>query len=234
MKVTTRASIIAATDSEVATLQASLAVLIGKEHKKERGAVNRKIFALLNESTYVEAVKAGLAEDRAKAAAADEAAHAAKLEKETEKGVSTWGQQPGAEETDSELTLRIYWRNQVEGLFDEYAKTFEHSLVTTLGYDIPEKMRSLLVHDHADSNDGTVSRVLAVDLGCGTGLAGAALRSHCRGQLIGCDLSRKMVAEARKKQGVFDELEACDCIAYLQRRVAPASADLIVAADVLL
>lgn len=36
------------------------------------------------------------------------------------------------------------------------------------------------------------------------------------------------------QSGVFDELEACDCVAYLQRRVQPSSADLIVAADVLL
>ena len=48
------------------------------------------------------------------------------------------------------------------------------------------------------------------------------------------DLSHRMVEQARKKPGIFDELEACDCVAYLQRRITPASADLIVAADVII
>ena len=43
-----------------------------------------------------------------------------------------------------------------------------------------------------------------------------------------------MVDYARRKSGVFDALEACDCVAFLQRRVEPSTADLIVAADVLL
>ena len=95
------------------------------------------------------------------------------------------------------------------------------------------EIEAMLARDHA-AQDGSVSRHLAVDPGCGTGLVGAALRSRCHGRLTGCDLSGQMVEEARKKLGVFDELEACDCVAYLRRRVARASADLLVAADVLI
>jgi predicted TPR repeat methyltransferase len=136
-------------------------------------------------------------------------------------------------ETDAERTLRIYWRNQVEGLFDEYAATFEDSLVQKLGYTVPAQMEATLARDHA-AEDGSVSRHLAVDLGCGTGLVGAALRSRCHGRLLGCDLSGLMVEEARKKLGVFDGLEACDCVAFLRRRVERGSADLLLAADVLI
>lgn len=136
-------------------------------------------------------------------------------------------------ETDTERTLRIYWRNQVEGLFDEYAATFEDSLVQKLGYTVPAQMEAMLARDHA-AEDGSVSRHLAIDLGCGTGLAGAALRSRCHGRLLGCDLSGLMVEEARKKVGVFDGLEACDCVAFLRRRIERRSADLLVAADVLI
>ena len=96
-----------------------------------------------------------------------------------------------APETDTERTLRIYWRNQVEGLFDEYAATFEDSLVRKLGYTVPAQIEAMLARDHA-AEDGSVSRHLAVDLGCGTGLAGAALRSRCHGRLLGCDLSGLM------------------------------------------
>mmetsp|Transcript_14588 Transcript_14588/g.36232 ORF Transcript_14588/g.36232 Transcript_14588/m.36232 type:complete len:226 (+) Transcript_14588:72-749(+) len=138
-----------------------------------------------------------------------------------------------APETDTERTLRIYWRNQVEGLFDEYAATFEDSLVRQLGYDVPAQMEALLAREHADEQ-GRVSRQLAVDLGCGTGLAGAALRGRCHGRLLGCDLSAMMVEEARKKVGVYDGLEVCDCVAFLRRRVEPGSADLLLAADVLI
>ena len=136
-------------------------------------------------------------------------------------------------ETEAERTLRIYWRNQVEGLFDEYAATFEDSLVRKLGYTVPAQIEATLTRDHA-GEDGSVSRHLAVDLGCGTGLVGAALRSRCRGRLVGCDLSSGMVAEARKKQDVFDALEASDCVAFLRRRIECGSADLIAAADVLI
>ena len=42
-------------------------------------------------------------------------------------------------ETETERTLRIYWRNQIEDLFDEYAPTFEDSLVRKLGYTVPAR-----------------------------------------------------------------------------------------------
>ena len=42
-----------------------------------------------------------------------------------------------------------------------------------------------------------------------------------------------MLLVAKKKEGVYDSLAACDCVAYLHRNVKPATADLIIAADVL-
>lgn len=213
--------VIAATEAKVTTLKLLLLSLEGKAQKKERARVNKDIYHLENDESYVAAVKERLLEVRHEAAAADDAAHAAKLQAQ-EQAAGKWAR-AGCAETESERTLRIYWRNQVEGLFDEYAPTFEQSLVVNLGYDVPEKLEALLARDYAHE-DGSVSRHLAVDLGCGTGLAGAQLRGRCRGRLIGCDLSSRMVREARKKAGVFDELEACDCVAYLQRRVEASSA----------
>ena len=224
--------VIAETEAKIAALKLRLPSLDGKEHKKERTVLNKEIYKLENDELYVAALKAAKAVNQAEAKAADDAAHAEQLAKEEAAARSKWAK-AGCAETDSERTLRIYWRNQVEGLFDEYAPTFEHSLVQTLGYDVPEKLEAALALEHADA-DGMVSRRLAIDLGCGTGLAGAQLRSRCTGRLIGCDLSRRMVDYARRKSGVFDALEACDCVAFLQRRVEPSTADLIVAADVLL
>ncbi len=67
----------------------------------------------------------------------------------------------------------------------------------------------------------------AVDLGCGTGLMGAALRSRVT-RLEGWDISAAMLQKARAR-GIYDRLGRADLHAL---RLDPASADLVVAADV--
>lgn len=133
-----------------------------------------------------------------------------------------------AEETPAQRTKRLHFAACVEDLFDDYAPNFEQSLVKELGYDVPAVLEAALT---AISGDSTLSSSLAVDLGCGTGLAGVALRRHISGRLIGCDLSRRMLSRAAKK-GCYAQLEALDCVAFLERHVATGAADLIVAADV--
>src|SRR6202035_8084 len=72
--------------------------------------------------------------------------------------------------------------------------------------------------------------VSALDLGCGTGLMGAELRSHTD-RLAGVDLSAAMIAKARER-GFYDRLVVGDAAAMLGRE-PPGSSDLIVAADAL-
>ena len=109
----------------------------------------------------------------------------------------------------------------VEMLFDQYAPRFERSLVEKLGYRGPE----LLMQALAGAGGAPAGRVL--DLGCGTGLMGEALRPHCH-WLEGIDISAGMLAEAEAK-GLYDKLEKAD-IAGLDLSGEPY--DLIVAADV--
>ena len=76
----------------------------------------------------------------------------------------------------------------------------------SLGYDIPaeivhELQRDAAQRDAAAAASSTISHTLAVDLGCGTGLAGAAMRPFCQGKLLGCDLSSGMLRLAKKKRG---------------------------------
>lgn len=129
---------------------------------------------------------------------------------------------------------RMHFASCVEEMFDEYAPTFEKSLVQDLHYNVYNDLPRL-IEDVLQTTGQPFSTKLAVDLGCGTGLAGAALRSRCTGRLVGCDLSKKMIAVAKKKDKVYDVLEACDAIAFLHRRLngCGRQADLIVAADVL-
>ena len=70
----------------------------------------------------------------------------------------------------------------------------------------------------------------ALDLGCGTGLAGVAFRD-CVERLEGIDLSPGMVAEARAK-GIYDALHVGEVVAHL-KAATDRQFDLILAADVL-
>jgi predicted TPR repeat methyltransferase len=106
----------------------------------------------------------------------------------------------------------------VETLFDQYADTFDDALVDRLGYRAPGLLRAALAGRQFER---------AIDLGCGTGLAGAAFRP-VTGWLEGCDLSAGMLAQAQAK-GVYDRLFKADLAAL---EIGPQRYDLIIAADV--
>jgi predicted TPR repeat methyltransferase len=113
----------------------------------------------------------------------------------------------------------------VRTLFDQYAPRFDRAL-EDLGYRAPALLRDAMVAEARGRRFGTM-----LDLGCGTGLAGAAFRPHLD-WLVGVDLSSKMIEEARRK-GVYDVLTVGDIARFLSQQLAAnASADLVIAADV--
>ncbi|MEM9761999.1 MAG: methyltransferase domain-containing protein [Pseudomonadota bacterium] len=111
----------------------------------------------------------------------------------------------------------------VTTLFNQHAGKFEASLVGRLGYDIPRIMAEALAETRPDGF------AHGVDLGCGTGLQGAALHGQVT-RLDGLDLARKMLQIASEK-GVYDELYVGDVTVFL-RKAAPGTYDLAVASDV--
>lgn len=112
----------------------------------------------------------------------------------------------------------------IRGLFDSYAKRFDQHLLETLGYQAP---RLLLEALHPLIGAGR--RLDVLDLGCGTGIFGAAIRPHAA-RLVGVDLSPAMLAQARNKS-IYDELIEADIVDYMSS--APtASFDLVSATDV--
>jgi len=118
-------------------------------------------------------------------------------------------------------------RSYVRDLFDGYAENFDHSLVEQLQYNVPG-----LLKDACLAVVGPQCRFRrAADLGCGTGLAGAQFRGLVE-QLVGVDLSVKMVAKAAA-QGIYDQLTCSDIADFLATGTGP-DFDLIVAADVLI
>ena len=113
----------------------------------------------------------------------------------------------------------------VAKLFDDYADRFDSHLVQVLRYDIPAKIANLL----GPHSDPSRARWDVLDLGCGTGLVGAAIAPYTR-TLVGVDLSPGMLAKARAG-GRYARLEQSDLHAMMQREPS-ASYDLVTAADV--
>ena len=114
----------------------------------------------------------------------------------------------------------------IRSLFDGYAPGFEDSLVGRLGYRGPDLLVDALARAAPLTTFNSV-----LDLGCGTGLAGAAIRPHAK-RLTGVDLSPRMLDSARAK-GVYDRVVEAECMTFLREEaVAGAQHDLILAADV--
>jgi len=118
----------------------------------------------------------------------------------------------------------------VRTLFDQYAPRFDAALTERLGYRGPAILRDAIAA--ACAAEGRPLRFdAALDLGCGTGLAGAALRPFVD-RLTGVDLSERMVALAREKK-IYDRLATGDLMAFLQAEAGEQRRyGLIVAADV--
>ena len=113
----------------------------------------------------------------------------------------------------------------VRDLFDGYAARFDAQLEGRLAYRTPALLAALV--EAAGIAPDASRRVL--DLGCGTGLSGLALKPFAK-RMVGLDLAPRMLAEARKR-GIYDALEEADLLEWLPRHGA--AFDLVAAADVL-
>eukprot|EP00941_MAST-03F_sp_MAST-3F-sp1_P004251 g4251.t1 len=110
--------------------------------------------------------------------------------------------------------------------FDEFADTFEATLVEKLQYRAPELIGNALAAALAENKDRKFD---IIDFGCGSGLIGPVVQKYKK-TLIGIDLSEKMLAKAKEYNrgythlilGGFEMLEKFEN-----------SADIIVSSDVL-
>lgn len=108
----------------------------------------------------------------------------------------------------------------VRHLFDQFSTDYDERMIGQLGYRAPAILRELF--------DLTIARsgLSMLDLGCGTGLNGAAFRDAAA-RLDGIDLSPGMIAKARARN-VYDNLRVGD-IETLDGRY-----NLVLAADTLI
>lgn len=129
-------------------------------------------------------------------------------------------------EIDAAATIDAAPAAYVKALFDAYAEDFDKALVERLSYSTPQKLAAAI--RAVRKTLGRSGR--ALDLGCGTGLAGEAIVADVA-WLDGVDLSDGMIGAAAAK-GVYDRLETADILSALHRRAD--TYDLILAADVLI
>ncbi|MCB1446042.1 MAG: methyltransferase domain-containing protein [Rhizobiaceae bacterium] len=112
----------------------------------------------------------------------------------------------------------------VETLFDQHAAAFESILVDQLDYCVPLMVRARI----QSLGLGPFRKLL--DLGCGTGLTGGALRDIC-GEMVGLDLSENMVEIAHEKD-LYETLYVAEAADFLEDN-EDGPFDIVTATDVL-
>src|SRR5262249_20342126 len=113
--------------------------------------------------------------------------------------------------------------NYVQHLFDQFSADYDARMIGQLGYRAPSILREL-----ANLVIAPEKPLSILDLGCGTGLSGAAFRDMAS-RLDGIDLSPKMIEQARAR-GIYDSLAVADIDTALAQGD---TYDLILAADTL-
>jgi predicted TPR repeat methyltransferase len=112
----------------------------------------------------------------------------------------------------------------IRHLFDQFSADYDTRMIGQLAYAAPQILLDLaaLVMPGRD-------KLAVLDLGCGTGLAGAAFKPLAA-RLDGVDLSPAMIEKARARR-IYDQLEVADLETALSS--AGPGYDLILAADTL-
>ncbi|MCX7339698.1 MAG: methyltransferase domain-containing protein [Hyphomicrobiales bacterium] len=117
----------------------------------------------------------------------------------------------------------------VRALFDSYAEGFDAHLTGALAYRGPAVVMAGIAAA-CEKRGRKLAFRLAIDLGCGTGLMAREIGKRAN-RIEGVDISPKMIAVAART-GLYAALNTGEIVDELDRRAAE-SADLIVAADVL-
>jgi predicted TPR repeat methyltransferase len=112
----------------------------------------------------------------------------------------------------------------IQQLYGRFASFFDSNL-GDLDYQGPERIRDLI-----QSVMGDRAGLAALELGCGSGLAGVQIKPRAS-RMVGVDLSPDMIDLARARN-IYDQLEVAEITAWLQR--SQERFDLIVACDCLI
>jgi predicted TPR repeat methyltransferase len=122
----------------------------------------------------------------------------------------------------------------VRRLFDQYAPRYDTALTEQLHYRGPAILLEAVERVVAEAGK-PLHFDAVLDLGCGTGLTGAAFRALA-GRLVGVDLAPAMIAKAIEK-GIYDQTQVAKIEDFLDAAAKEAAKentryDLVLAADV--
>jgi predicted TPR repeat methyltransferase len=114
--------------------------------------------------------------------------------------------------------------NCVRQTFADFSSHYDNKMRDNLGYQAPERLAEFIGAELGDTANLSI-----LDIGCGTGLAGAALKPRAT-HLSGIDLSPEMIEHARARE-IYDSLEVAEITEWLAN--SHTEFDLIVACDCL-
>jgi len=109
-------------------------------------------------------------------------------------------------------------------IYSEFSQSFDSTVCVDLGYKGPERLREI-----AEPLLGGRQNLIALDLGCGTGLAGVQFKPLVS-RLIGVDISPEMIELARARN-LYDRLDVAEITAWLEQ--SPEQFDLVFCCDCL-
>jgi predicted TPR repeat methyltransferase len=113
----------------------------------------------------------------------------------------------------------------IKHIYKSFAASYESRMLEDLNYAGPERMQ-----DAIEVVIGDRAGLTVLDLGCGSGLAGASVRARAT-ELVGVDLSPEMIALARARS-IYDSLETAEITEWLGR--GQTLFDLIISCDCLI
>jgi len=134
---------------------------------------------------------------------------------------------------DAGETTPAMSESYIRRLFDQYAGRYDAALTEHLNYRGPAVLRGAVetAMRAANWSNSPMRFRSMLDLGCGTGLGGAAFRGLAD-RLTGVDLSPAMIAQAEAK-GLYDRLVTASVADFLAEvATAGTTYDLVLAADV--
>ena len=134
---------------------------------------------------------------------------------------------------DAGETTPAMSESYIRRLFDQYAGRYDAALTEHLNYRGPAVLRGAVetAMRAANRSNSPIRFRAMLDLGCGTGLGGAAFRGLAD-RLTGVDLSPAMIAQAEAK-GLYDRLVTASVADFLAEvATAGTTYDLVLAADV--
>lgn len=113
----------------------------------------------------------------------------------------------------------------IQQLYRRFSNFYEDNMLEQLGYEGPVHLAELINSELQDRGG-----LRAVDLGCGTGLAGRTIADRCE-ELTGVDLSPEMLTQSEKLQ-IYTSLHEAEVSGWLEQ--CGHEFDLIVALDTLI